>query len=267
MMPHVRRRLAPLAALTALLWAAAVTQAADVRLRGDFPPGAAEDPIPVSGGVPLPRGVLKSAENVRLLAADGKEVPCHVAATAWWPDKSLKWVLVDAVLSPRAAQALTLQYGPDGAAAPAASDTSRQAVRVDLETGLLEVQFHDAAAPPAPQAAVLSGEADLIFHDGWRPPLAKPELAADEYAKFLDDLDYGGQYGLMALRFCLSTTHQVEGRAWAEKVRDLGIEPREVLYGMLWNDGLAKHCERIGVKWDAKDLEASVRRVIEHYRK
>ena len=45
------------------------------------------------------------------------------------------------------------------------------------------------------------------------------------------------------------------------------IEPREVLYGMQWRDGLAKHCGKIGVKWDANDLEGSVRRVIEHYKK
>ncbi len=149
----------------------------------------------------------------------------------------------------------------------AGASTSRQAVRMDLEKGLLEIQFHDAAAPPAAPADGLSGAADLLFHDGWRPPLAKPELTAGQYEKFLDDLDYGGNYGLMALRFCLSTTHQVEGRAWAEKVRDLGIEPREILYGMLWNDGLAKHCEKTGVEWTAADLEGSVRRVIEHYRK
>jgi hypothetical protein len=154
--------------------------------------------------------------------------------------------------------------------ADASADPSRQAVRVNLETGRLEVQFHDAAAEPlseADGAAGVAGAADLIFHDGWRPPLAKPELTAPQYEKFLDDLNYGENYGLFALRFCLSVTHKVSGRVWAEKVRDLGIEPREILYGMLFGDGLAKHCARLGVKWDAADLEGSVRRVIEHYRR
>ncbi|MCY3023365.1 MAG: hypothetical protein NTW87_30670, partial [Planctomycetota bacterium] len=135
---------------------------------------------------------------------------------------------------------------------------------------LLEIQFHDAAAEPLSEdaaAAGLAGAVDLIFHDGWRPPLAKPELTAAQYEKFMADLNYGGNYGLFALRFALSITHQVQGKEWAEKIRDLGIEPREILYGMLWGDALAKHCQKLGVKWDLNDVEASVRGVIEHYRK
>jgi hypothetical protein len=152
---------------------------------------------------------------------------------------------------------------------PAELDTSRQGIRVNLETGVMLVQFHDAAAEPLSEPtapAQLAGAADLIFHDGWRPPLAKPELTAKQYEKFMDDLDYGGNYGLFALRFCLSITHKVEGRQWADKVRDMGIEPREVLYGMLYKDALGRHCKKIGVKWDPNDIESSVRRVIDHYR-
>src|SRR5208282_820604 len=118
---------------------------------------------------------------------------------------------------------------------PAAADPGRQALRANLETGLLEVQFHDAAAEPLPEAtaaAGLSGAADLIFHDGWRPPLSRPELTAKQYEKFIDDLNYGENYGLNAYRFKLSLSHNVQGRQWMEKIRDLGIEPREILYGM-----------------------------------
>ncbi len=151
-----------------------------------------------------------------------------------------------------------------------ATDVRRLAVRANLQTGLVEVQFHDAAAEPLVMKqgqALVIGAADLVFHDGWRPPLSKPELTPPQYERFLDDLDYGGNYGLLALRYRLSATHMVRGRAWAEKVRDLGIEPREILYGMMWRDGLAKHCRRIGVTFDANDLEGTVRRVIRHYRR
>ena len=153
---------------------------------------------------------------------------------------------------------------------PIDTDASRMAVRADLETGLLEVQFHDAAAPPLPESAAatgLAGAADFIFHDGWRPPLSKPELTPEQYGKFIDDLNYGENYGLCALRFRLSITHKVRGRQWMAKIRDLGIEPREILYGMQWRDGLARHCQRLGVRCDPSDLEGSVRRVIRHYRK
>jgi len=152
---------------------------------------------------------------------------------------------------------------------PIASTVGRQSIRIDLASGLMQVQFHSASAQPLPAAAGvagLAGAADLIFHDGWRPPLAKPELTPSQYARFMDDLDYGGNYGLFALRFRLSITHMVKGRKWADLVRDHGIEPREILYGMLYANGLAKHCRRIGVKWDPNDVEGSVRRVIDHYR-
>jgi hypothetical protein len=151
-----------------------------------------------------------------------------------------------------------------------ADDVGRRAVRANLETGLVEVQFHDAAAEPllvGEDGAVLRGAADVIFHDGWRPPLSKPELTASQYERFLDDLDYGGNFGLLALRHRVSTTHMVRGRQWAEKVRDLGIEPREILYGMQWRDALAGHCKKIGVPWDGEDLEGSVQRVIRYYRR
>jgi hypothetical protein len=144
----------------------------------------------------------------------------------------------------------------------------RAAVRVDLEHGVIEVQCRSAAMPPLASAtAGLSAVIDLIPHDGWRPPLSKPELTAAQYEKFIDDLGYGENYGLCALRFALSTTHQVSGRQWMERIRDLGIEPREILYGFLWADGLENHCRKLGVAWDANDVEGSVRRVIDHYRR
>lgn len=154
--------------------------------------------------------------------------------------------------------------------ATAATDTTRRAIRANFETGLMEVQFHDAAAEPLNEkaaAAGLSGAADIVFHDGWRPPFSKPELTQEQYEKFIDDLSYGENYGLFALRFRLSATHKVKGREWPERIRDLGVEPREFLYCMQRRDGLKGFCEKIGVKWDPDDLEGSVKRVIEHYKK
>jgi len=152
---------------------------------------------------------------------------------------------------------------------PASRDTSRQAVRVNLETGLFEVQFHDAAAPPLSESsgiAGLSAAANFIFHDGWRPPLSGPELTREQFEKFIDGLNYGENYGLCALRFRRSISHKVKGRKWMEEIRDLGIEPREILYGMQWNGGLANHSRRLRVTWVPNDLEGSVRRIIQHYK-
>lgn len=151
-----------------------------------------------------------------------------------------------------------------------AADLSRQALRVNLETGELLVQFHDEAAPPVSEtaaAAGLPGACDLIFHDGWRPPLSKPELTPAQYEKFIDAANVGEQYGLNALRYCLSDTHKVKGREWMEKIRDLNIEPRELLYGMQSGDALNAICQKLGVAHDVADLEGTVRRVIEALKK
>jgi len=150
-----------------------------------------------------------------------------------------------------------------------ASDASRLAVRANLVSGLVQVQFHDQSAEPLDEktaAAGLSGAADIIFHDGWRPPLSKPQLTPAQYRKFVDDLNYGGLYGLCAYRFRLSRDHRVKGRQWMERIRDHGVEPREILYGMQWRDGLKKHCEKLGVAYDAEDIEGSVSRIVGHYR-
>ena len=149
---------------------------------------------------------------------------------------------------------------------PEGNKPVQQSVRVNLETGMLEIQFHDAAAAPLDDTAA-AGAVDLIFHDGWRPPLSKPELSAAQYEKFIDDLGYGENYGLFALRFNLSATHKVQGREWMEKIRDLGIEPREILYSMQYNNALAEHCKKLGVAYKTDDLEGSVKAVIEHYKK
>ncbi|MCK4298028.1 MAG: hypothetical protein KAX80_00770, partial [Planctomycetes bacterium] len=86
--------------------------AEQVAVRVDFPPGAGgEQPVPVAGGIPFPKGALKSVDNLRLLAADGKETPAQVTRLAVWPDGSVKWALIDAILSPQQGQGLTLEYG------------------------------------------------------------------------------------------------------------------------------------------------------------
>lgn len=51
---------------------------------------------PITGGVPIPRGHLGDAKNVRLVTAGG-EVPVQVQTTARWPDGSVKWLLLSFV--------------------------------------------------------------------------------------------------------------------------------------------------------------------------
>jgi hypothetical protein len=45
--------------------------------------------VPVRGGVPFPRGVLKEGVEVRVVAADGQELPGQVRPLAHWYDGSV----------------------------------------------------------------------------------------------------------------------------------------------------------------------------------
>ena len=45
-------------------------------------------------GFPLPKGALYHLDNVRVLNHDGKKVQTQFAATVFWKDKSVKWLLV-----------------------------------------------------------------------------------------------------------------------------------------------------------------------------
>ncbi|MFQ6133829.1 MAG: hypothetical protein ACE5R4_17440, partial [Armatimonadota bacterium] len=50
---------------------------------------------PLTFGVPLPRGTLGRVGNVRLLNAQGTEVPLQATVTARWDDGTIKWLLLD----------------------------------------------------------------------------------------------------------------------------------------------------------------------------
>src|SRR4051794_3601826 len=91
--------------IASFLMAAASASAAQVALRADFPDAAVKEPLPVSGGIPFPKGALKSVEEIRLLGAANQEIPCQVTQLAVWPDGSVKWAFIDAILEPGAGQA------------------------------------------------------------------------------------------------------------------------------------------------------------------
>ena len=64
---------------------------ADLELTDELPADA-EAPL-VSGGVPLPKGALTDAAHVRL-QHDGVDVPLQTRPLAFWPDQSIKWLLL-----------------------------------------------------------------------------------------------------------------------------------------------------------------------------
>jgi hypothetical protein len=140
-------------------------------------------------------------------------------------------------------------------------------VSLDWERREMVVEFHSSSQAALPAPGAFAGAADILVHDGWRPPLSPADLTREQYLKFLADLDYGGNLGLLALRFLLSETHQIPSAGVAERLADLGVEPREILLSMEWRDGLLAHCRRIGVRYDPERPDSSVQKVIDHYRR
>ncbi len=81
--------------------------------------------VPMTHGVPFPKGVLGSSEHLRLLAPDGSEIPLQARTLGEWLDGSVKWALLDFQVErseiPRigtdvpqiAEQVYTLEYGTE----------------------------------------------------------------------------------------------------------------------------------------------------------
>ena len=51
-------------------------------------------PWPLVGGLPFPEGELRDGSQIRVVGADGAEVPAQVDVTATWRDGSIRWALV-----------------------------------------------------------------------------------------------------------------------------------------------------------------------------
>lgn len=80
----------------------------------DNPLGVEIRRLPVTVGVPFPRGVLADAAHMRLVDEKGSEVPMQVLETARWSRfGSIKWVLCDfSVDVDGGGRELFLEYGP-----------------------------------------------------------------------------------------------------------------------------------------------------------
>ncbi len=94
---------------------------------------------PVTSGIPFPKGVLGSDSSLRLLDAQGNQVPLQTRTLARWHDGSLKWVLLDFQGAPGARY--TLEYGSEVKRTPAPSPLtiSQTAQGVEVITGPLKV--------------------------------------------------------------------------------------------------------------------------------
>ena len=95
------------------------------------------DGAPLTFGVPFPKGALISPDQVRVLTADGREVPAQVTEVSTWEpaDPSIKWVWV--FFFAGRADRYVLEYGPG--VQRSRDHAALEVVNNQREGGLLEV--------------------------------------------------------------------------------------------------------------------------------
>ena len=125
------------AAVALLALAAAAACAGELTLRLDWNGARLDAPFPVTGGVPLARGALSDPKAVGL-TADGEPVPLQTQVLAWWPDRSVKWLLLD-FQAPVGQKSVALRFGPGVAPAtvPKGIVAKADAGTVSVDTGPL----------------------------------------------------------------------------------------------------------------------------------
>ncbi len=100
------------------------------------------DDMPVTFGVPFPRGALSSANNVRLLKSGSTEVDCMVRSTATWGSSTgdIRWLLIDAGIEK--GETYTLEYGTSVSKGSVTSLTvTENTSTITVDTGPLELTF------------------------------------------------------------------------------------------------------------------------------
>jgi hypothetical protein len=89
----------------------------------------------LSSGIPFPRGQVASIEHLRLEGPGGAAIPAQFAPLAWWPDGSLKAVLLTApVDASQAIQSFMLRSDPSQPAPPV-----QTALRVEEQSDAIVV--------------------------------------------------------------------------------------------------------------------------------
>lgn len=138
--------------------------------------GGGPDGMPLTFGVPLPRGRLRRAASARL-EAGGAAAPAQCRVHSRWPDGSARWVLVDvavpAPFPPSGRIAGTVRIGPDaGAGAGMRTERTERTGGLVLEGDRLRIEF-DPERPAFPAAlSIRSGPAG-----GRTAPPERPDAA------------------------------------------------------------------------------------------
>ncbi len=97
---------------TCLLGVSSVSHALDIPLSISNRTASSLDAEPITSGIPFAKGVLSSTAALRLLQ-NGEEIPAQFLPTAFWPDRSIRWVLADfqIKLQPNSIESVVVNVG------------------------------------------------------------------------------------------------------------------------------------------------------------
>jgi len=118
--------------------------ASPVRLELVAPAAIPAGGFPITCGIPMPPGALRDAKAVRLRAGRTTELPVQTKVTGWWPDGSIRWLLVNTIAPPGAAPGAQFRLHFNrgyGCAPSAAVKVARHRKRVTINTGPLRLEM------------------------------------------------------------------------------------------------------------------------------
>jgi hypothetical protein len=109
----------------------------------------------VQGGIPLPRG-MAAADAMFMVRKAGELVPAEVRATGYWPDGSVKWVLVilQPAVAPLSGVEYTLEIGGASEEEAGGSFASQDDERISVDTGVLKFSIRRDGANLFESAAI-----------------------------------------------------------------------------------------------------------------
>lgn len=151
--------------------------------------GIARSQEPVRLGVPLPKGLIHDPATVRLTDQTGESLPFQGYALAFWPDQSVKWLLVDffAAVKPKMRTLYTLspRHEPTDLSAggsPPILKIKESPDSIEIDTG--QATFIVTSKPFRPFATVRMRGAECLTAKGSRIRLT--DLKGAEYVPQVD---------------------------------------------------------------------------------
>lgn len=132
---------------------------------------------PVRVGVPLPRGSVLEVEEVEFCDVDGQPTDHQFRVLARWPDRSVKWILIDALLDVEAHTSplyrLRRRISDRAANAALALQVVDAQNEVRVDTGAVKVTVSRNGFVPL--TAVHRAGHDVLEPDGMRTTLRLPD--------------------------------------------------------------------------------------------